>query len=634
MSAKSKRALNSTSGTTSSTQIPRQPDVIKRSPTPAFAYIRVSTEDQAENFSPESQEKAIRAYAQANGFHIARVFFDADSGDLPIEARLNGRAKRAALRKGEAKAILVLCLDRLSRNEVHSHVIWQDWVRRGIELHFVQGGKQENTPEARLTFAVTAGVAAYERAKILERTRRGRRAKVERGQWLGQATAPYGYARTGEGRDSGLEVCEAEARILRRIFEWFVWGDPAGGAMSLRQIAVRLNEMGVPTHTVARGRGHSVWRPVTIRQMLKNELYYGEYIYGKTTYAPKQYDTQKNHEREMPVPEAQWLRVPMPELAIVNRGLWDAAQRKLVHNREMRNRKRFRNWLLSGFLRCPHCGRCMSGARSGRHKYKNGNVSPTYFLYVCWNEDCIAYCKYKSAKLIEERLWQRLVAELEPRRVAAGLAELRRHRAEGTLDRRNHLNSLEREIEVEARKVTRLAGRIAALEGQMDESLDAESLAGLSIQLEALQTQLHQDSRLLAGLKAERQKLLNTLEHLELTAEREQEIIRMARALHRRTRGEPAFEQKRSLMESIELEVRLDLVDERLSMEMKWSFGAGVEFSLKDEDKPTSSAQKRTAGRDRPVDVPAKRSTKRRQLMYAASGCAATMPSRISFAST
>jgi site-specific DNA recombinase len=622
---------------TASQPITAQPPTSRGAHAPALAYVRVSSEDQAENFSPESQEKAIRLYAQAQGFHITRVFFDADSGDLPIEARLNGRAMLEALRREEARVIIVLCLDRLSRNEVHAHVIWQDWVRRGIELHFVQGGKQENTPEAKLTFAVTAGVAAYERAKIMERTRRGRRAKVERGLWLGQSPAAYGYRRKGEGRDSGLEIAEAEARIVRDIFAWFVWGEQEAGPMSLRQIAIRLNEKGVPTHTIARGRGQSVWRPSTVRQMLKHELYYGEYIFGKTAYVPKEHDTQKIYDRAVPVPEDQWLRVPMPELAIVDRGLWDAAQRRLVHNREMRNRKRFKQWLLSGFLRCPHCARSMSGARSGQHKYKNGNLSPTYFLYVCWNDECTAYCKSKSAKLIEDRIWQRLVRELEPRKVAAGLEALRQQRAEGSVEERGRLSSVDREIETEARKVTRLASRIAILEGQLDEKLDAETLGGLTIQVEALQNQLTQVSRLLAGLKAERQRLVTTLDHITLTPEREEEIVRMARALHRRIRGEPSFEQKRGLMESIELEIKLDILDERLPLRMKWSFGAGVEFSLLDEaegNEPSGSKRTGSSGGTIRKQNKRKREAGGAQLMYTSSKSAATTPSPTSSSCT
>ena len=347
--------------------------VLKTGMTAAFAYIRVSTDDQAENFSPATQFKGIQNYARVNGFQIIRVFFDANSGDMPMEARMQGRAMLEALRQKLARVVIVLALDRLSRNEIHAHVIWQSWVRSDIELHFVQSGKQENTAEAKLMFGVTAGVAAYERAKIRERTVRGKRAKVESGRWLGGTETPYGYERSGERATVALQPNSHDADVVRRIFEWYVWGNTDSGPLALRRIATRLNENGEPSPDRRRGASQSAWTLSTLRQILSRELYYGEYVYGKTTVKPKEYDAQPRHQRIIKIPPEQWIKVPMPECAIIEKILWDAAQRRLEQNRIMTNSRRQFTALLSGFLYCATCGRrVLWDAYAQPRKIRNG----------------------------------------------------------------------------------------------------------------------------------------------------------------------------------------------------------------------------------------------------------------------
>ena len=63
-------------------------------------------------------------------------------------------------------------------------------------------------------------------------------------------------------------------------------------------------------------------------------------------------------------PAEQWIKVPLPECVIIERPLWDAAQRRLEQNRIMTNSRRQFTALLSGFLYCADCGRRIYGART------------------------------------------------------------------------------------------------------------------------------------------------------------------------------------------------------------------------------------------------------------------------------
>ncbi len=107
--------------------------------------------------------------------------------------------------------------------------------------------------------------AEYERAQILERTRRGRLHRAQQGLLLvGQP--PYGYRRIAarDGQSAYLEVFEPEAAVVRQLYEWLLVE-----GLSVRQITKRLRQRGVPPPQSA------CWHPATVRNILRNPAYGG-----------------------------------------------------------------------------------------------------------------------------------------------------------------------------------------------------------------------------------------------------------------------------------------------------------------------------------------------------------------------
>ncbi|MBM4422617.1 MAG: recombinase family protein [Chloroflexi bacterium] len=175
----------------------------------AVIYARVSTDEQAEHgYSRESQVEACRTYAAGNGLTVVAELREDYSGaklDRPELDRL-----REMIRRREIEAVIVFSPDRLTRNLAHSLILREELQRAGIELHYCNRGKSENTPESRMTENIEAVFGDYWREKIIESSRRGRLSKAANGKWPCDGHAAYGYRKEGKGRDARLVVHEAE----------------------------------------------------------------------------------------------------------------------------------------------------------------------------------------------------------------------------------------------------------------------------------------------------------------------------------------------------------------------------------------------------------------------------------------
>lgn len=427
---------------------------------PAFGYIRVSTEEQKDNYSPEYQRTTIETYAARSGFTITRWFFDDVSGAIPLDARPEGRAMLLALRTQEANVVICLVPDRLARDTIHALILRKLWQKQGIEMHFATRGKVGDTISDQVLYTVDFIMAEVERERIRDRTRNGRITKITGGNWLG-IQQPFGYQRTGQQRTSALVIDPEESRWVRQMFEWYVYGDAeSGGPLGLREISRRLNAAGVVPPRLKRGkvsrnqkRPHE-WAIATISQILKYELYYGEYMYGKTVLGPRERDDQKDWQRAVALPEEQWLRVPFPELAFIDREIWDAAQRRLKANSEMTKWRRTTVYLLSGFMRCKSCGHSLSGWRNYLKQQDKTN-----YYYVCPNKDCLIYHRSVRCDQLDPVIWQKLIEELEPGRVKQQLDALRLRRQEGTHFQRERLEELGKMEESELSRLARLSDR-------------------------------------------------------------------------------------------------------------------------------------------------------------------------------
>src|SRR5262249_53784646 len=143
--------------------------------------------------------------------------------------------------------------DRLARNYPHQLILLDEFRRCGVKVHFIKQASQGDTPEA-IMFTHFQGIfAEYERALILDRSRRGTIHKAKIGDPTILPKLPYGYKRTKNERQTVIEIVEVEASIVRKIFSLYVHE-----RLSLNEICRRLGG-----EQVKSPKGNSRWYPAT-----------------------------------------------------------------------------------------------------------------------------------------------------------------------------------------------------------------------------------------------------------------------------------------------------------------------------------------------------------------------------------
>ena len=200
-----------------------------------YGYVRVSTVEQATGTSLEEQRRKIEGVALMKGLELARVFEEpAVSGSLGLESRPVGEQLYQTLRSGDT--LIVAKLDRAFRNAADALAKADSWKRAGVKLIVADMGPEPVTDNgvSKLFFGMLALVAEFERERILERTKDGRRAKASRGGHTG-GSAPFGYRVVGQGREARLVEAADEQAAIATILE-------LKGKASLRKIAAVIKE--------------------------------------------------------------------------------------------------------------------------------------------------------------------------------------------------------------------------------------------------------------------------------------------------------------------------------------------------------------------------------------------------------
>ena len=316
--------------------------------TPAALYARVSSDRQDVDLSVAAQLRALRDFAKANGYSVAREYVDeAESGriaDRPqFRKMIEGGSKAAA----PFQVILVWKFSRFTRKREHA-VAFKSMLRRKGIRWYPSPEHADDSPTGKLMEAIIESVDEFYSENLAQEVVRGMREAASRGYFLG-SKAPFGYTRVkvsdGVKDRPTLEVDPVAAPIVKEIFESSRRGN------GLKEICKGLNGRGI-TH---RGRR---WQKNVVHYLLTNEAYTGTAVWGVKS---------KDQKAGEPV------RVENAWPALVSRETFDLVQQGL-HERAPKVQWPARvgsQYLLSGLLRCGVCGKPYSaqGAKSGQFAY-------------------------------------------------------------------------------------------------------------------------------------------------------------------------------------------------------------------------------------------------------------------------
>jgi site-specific DNA recombinase len=365
-------------------------------------YARVSTEKQEKEKTIESQVEELRRFCEKKGFLIVKEYVDDGwSGETLARPALD------QLRDDASKKLFeVVCIhspDRLARKFIYQGLVMEELKKNRVEVLFLN--KQiSDTPEDQLLLGVEGLIAEYEKAKILERTRRGKLHKARSGKIVG-GIAPFGYAYV---KDKGYVINEGEAEIVKLIFNLYIQ------LGSVRTIARKLTEMGV------KPRKGMAWRTSTLHRILRNEAYIGMAYYNKTYGAEpmnrKKYSRRINTTRRLR-DRREWIAIKVP--AIIDEATFRLSQEMLRRNHK-EGRRSSENYLLSGLVVCGSCGSSYTGEKThGYRFYRCNNRHKMFPLSRRCNSSMI------SARKLENIIWNAVAeAVMKPQILTSHISNL------------------------------------------------------------------------------------------------------------------------------------------------------------------------------------------------------------------
>jgi site-specific DNA recombinase len=382
-------------------------------------YARVCSEQQAEANTIASQLAALRERV-LNDEVILRddmQFIDEGySGATLLRPALE--RLRDLIAAGGVDRLYIHSPDRLARKYAYQVLLIDEFRKAGVEVSFLNR-KLGQTPEDDLLLQVQGMMAEYERAKIMERNRRGKLHAARNGSVNILGTAPYGYRYINKHQGNGtgyFEIILEETRVVKEIFQWV-----GQERISIGEVCRRLNQAGELTRS-----GKTWWDRTTIWGMLKNPAYKGSAAFGKTKVGPikPRIRAQRGHSEQPKRPysiydveKEQWITISVP--AIVSEELFDAVAEQLQENRQhARQRKRGASYFLQGLVCCKQCGHSYYG-KPVSNKSAKGQTRD-YAYYRCIGTDAYRFggqriCANKQVRtdLLEAVVWAEVKNLLE-----------------------------------------------------------------------------------------------------------------------------------------------------------------------------------------------------------------------------
>ena len=472
----------------------------------AAIYARVSSDAQAQEQTIDSQVAAIRLQVATDGALLddKNCFLDNGVSGSTLHRPALERLRDAAY-IGDFKRLYVHSPDRLARKYAYQVLIIDELQKQGIEIIFLNRAIGAS-PEEDLLLQMQGMFAEYERAKIMERSRRGKRHAATRGSVNVLSAAPYGYRyvsrKSGDGQAS-YEINDEQAVIVRQVFEWV-----GRDRLSIGEVARRLRVQGAKTST-----GKALWDRTTVWGMLKNPAYKGCAAFGKTRTGPRrpQLRTQRGHSKtsrrtgstyNTNVLEQIVITVP----AIVSDDLYAAVATQLTENRQRgRETRRGAKYLLQGLLECKCCGYAFYGKPVSRKSAK-GKVP--YAYYRCIGTDAYRFggtrvCENKQVRTdkLEEAVWSDACELLRHPKL---LRKEYERRLAGPTDSASHA-SLKKQLATAQRSVTRLIdafsdGVLDRIEFEPRLLRARDRVTNLKQQLESLESESREQTTLREAL--------------------------------------------------------------------------------------------------------------------------------------
>lgn len=428
------------------------------------AYCRYSSDNQREE-SIDAQKRAIEEYCVKNNYNLVNYYIDAAVSGTTAERENFTKLIKDSKNKN-FEAVIVHKFDRFARNR-YDHVIFEKKLNdNGVKLLSVLE-QLNDSPEAVILKSVLTGMNEYYSLNLAREVRKGQKENALKALHNG-GQAPLGY----DVVDKEYKLNVREADIVKKIFEYFLQG------LGYNSIALELNAQGLRNK---RGRE---FRKTSIRDILLNEKYIGNYVFGKKDKHGKLTGTEIRIENSIP--------------AIIDKDIFYRVQKKMNSRIRSKRTSPINDYLLSGFCTCAICG----GTFTGGYRSRNRNGSFQYG-YQCINrklKKTNCNCKPIEKNKLENIVLVEIMNKILSRHVNSLAADIFNRIKESKSDTTKLLNKVESKINTIKNKMKLLLDKY--LEGILEDIIFQEKNKELKEQL--------------AHLEIERAKYINSVPEIDI----------------------------------------------------------------------------------------------------------------------
>ena len=453
----------------------------------AAIYARVSSEQQREENTIGSQTASLIEFAQSHDLEVPKDWVVEDEGYSGATLERPGLERvRDLAAEGQIQVVLVYSPDRLSRKYAYQILLIEEFARQGVETMFVKS-PQGDSAEDQLLVQFQGMIAEYERAQILERSRRGKRHRAQLGEVSVMSSAPYGYRyiRKTDEAPAAYIIDEAEACVVRRVYEMYTVE-----GLSIGEITRQLNTEGIPTRRASRWERSVVWA------LLRNPAYRGLACFGKTRVSARTRVMRPQRRRGVTTPSntagherprEEWIEIPVP--ALVTEESFARAQ-ELLHQNQIRSRRRtIAPSVVQGLVSCAKCGYALSRTSTRTSARK-------IHYYKCigsdsWRKLGGPVCdngRFIRQELLDEIVWAEVIRLLEDPTLIQQELDRRLVAARASDPTRKREQSLQRELTHIGKGVERLLN--AYQEGLLSIEQLRERMPALRQRQQALSAEL------------------------------------------------------------------------------------------------------------------------------------------------
>jgi site-specific DNA recombinase len=465
-------------------------------PKRAVLYARVSTDEQARSgYSLAQQLEALREYAVREGFQILEEIQDPGQSGASLE-RPGMDHVRDLVAAGGVSMVLAQDRDRFAREPAYLYLLKREFEEFGTKVRALND-RGDDSPEGELTDGILDQLAKFERAKIAERSRRGKLQKARQGKVVAGPRPNFGFQYNAT-RDNYV-VDQEQMQTIRRIFR-----EVGAEGKTMYAVKAALDREGVVPPL-----GGRYWSLKYIRDRIHDDVYrphsfeevsalvspevtlrldpaksYGVWWFNRRRHesrhvAESGLDGKRRYRRQSRVtekPRSEWIAVPVPDSGIPRE--WVDRARDAIWDNAKPSANARRVWELSGgVLFCGECG-CRMVAHTTVHK-KRGYA---HHYYRCAKRNrhgaqhACAHGKHHRAEATEAAVWSLVCTLLkDPERLKAGLEELIEQERAGLRGdpNREATSWLEKlsEVEEERRGFLRLAAKGLIADEELDEEL-------------------------------------------------------------------------------------------------------------------------------------------------------------------